>query len=158
MSEEEKLSLNSYIETLFQGFQFGDILFDAEHSMELYNLINKVLNENQELKKQLEIKHDGFMASVEDSCELAKENQELKKQLENCYCNRTDCSSRIKNSKKYDSLVQKVENQQKEFIKWLESEIKACELTCDLIFNHNKEMKIYKEILSKYKEIIGVKE
>ena len=82
MSEEEKLSLNSYIETLFQGFQFGDILFDAEHSMELYNLINKVLNENQELKKQLEIKHDGFMASVEDSCELAKENQELKKQLE----------------------------------------------------------------------------
>lgn len=90
--------------------------------------------------------------------ELKKENQELKKQLENCYCNRTDCSSRIKNSKKYDSLVQKVENQQKEFIKWLESEIKACELTCDLIFNHNKEMKIYKEILSKYKEIIGDKE
>ena len=82
MSEEEKLSLNSYIEVLFQGFQFGDILFDAEHSMELYNLINKVLNENQKLKKQLEIKHDGFMASVEESCELAKENQELKKQLE----------------------------------------------------------------------------
>ena len=82
MSEEEKLSLNSYIEVLFQGFQFGDILFGAEHSMELYNLINKVLNENQKLKKQLEIKHDGFMSSVEESCELAKENQELKKQLE----------------------------------------------------------------------------
>ena len=58
-----------------------------------------------------------------------------------------------------DRLINKIElleNQQKEFIKWLESEIKACELTCDLIFNHNKEMKIYKEILSKYKEIIGV--
>lgn len=52
---------------------------------------------------------------------------------------------------------QELKNQQKEFIKWLESEIKACELTCDLIFNHNKEMKIYKEILSKYKEIIGDK-
>lgn len=36
-----------------------------------------------------------------------QENQELKKQLENCYCNRTDCSSRIKNSKKYNSLQQK---------------------------------------------------
>ena len=41
---------------------------------------------------------------------LQRENRELKKQLENCYCNRTDCSSRIKDSKKYDSLMQKVEN------------------------------------------------
>lgn len=48
---------------------------------------------------------------------IEDENQELKKQLENCYCNRTDCSSRIKNSKKYDSLVQKVESQQNEFRK-----------------------------------------
>ena len=32
---------------------------------------------------------------------LLKENQELKKQLENCYCNRTDCSGRIKDSKVY---------------------------------------------------------
>ena len=44
---------------------------------------------------------------------LQRENQELKKQLENCYCNRTDCSSRIKDSKQYDSLVQTVESQQK---------------------------------------------
>ena len=39
--------------------------------------------------------------------DLRLENQELKKQLENCYCNRTDCSSRIKDSKRHDSLVQK---------------------------------------------------
>ncbi len=38
---------------------------------------------------------------------LQHENEELKKQLENCYCNRTDCSSRIKDSKKYNSLQQK---------------------------------------------------
>ena len=43
------------------------------------------------------------------------DNKKLKNQLENCYCNRTDCSSRIKDSKKYDSLVQKVEKQQKEY-------------------------------------------
>lgn len=28
-------------------------------------------------------------------------------QLEECYCNRTDCIGRIKDSKKYDSLLQK---------------------------------------------------
>ena len=56
---------------------------------------------------------------------VLEENQESKKQLENCYCNRTDCSGRIKDSKVYDSLVQKVETQQKEFIKYLEDEIKS---------------------------------
>lgn len=38
-----------------------------------------------------------------------------------------------------------LEKAQKEFIKYLEDKVKACELTCDLIFNHNKEMKIYKK-------------
>lgn len=46
-------------------------------------------------------------------------------------------------------------NQQKAFIKYLEDEIEDCELTSNLIFNHNKEMKIYKEILQRYKEITG---
>lgn len=32
--------------------------------------------------------------------DLLKENKKIKEQLENCYCNRTDCSSRIKDSKK----------------------------------------------------------
>ena len=55
-----------------------------EHEINIGNVDKKVQNliliiseENQKLKKQLEIKHDGFMASVEESCELAKENQEL---------------------------------------------------------------------------------
>lgn len=95
--------------------------------------------------------------------EIQKENQELKKQLENCYCNRTDCSSRIKNSKKYDSLVQKVESQQKEFIMWLENEINRLDDYC-----HDEQSVLYsmalyelqktKEILSKYKKIVGVKD
>lgn len=37
--------------------------------------------------------------SLVNSCQ--EEIRQLKKQLENCYCNRTDCSSRIKDSKKY---------------------------------------------------------
>ena len=37
--------------------------------------IHTVLKENQKLKEQLKIKHDGFMASVNESCEYAEENQ-----------------------------------------------------------------------------------
>ena len=57
----------------------------------------------------------------------------------------------------YDNYVQKVETQQKEFIKYLEDEIQSCEVVSDLLFNSNREMKIYKEILQKYKEIIQTK-
>ena len=108
--------------------------------------------------------------------QLDKENQELKKQVENCYCNRTDCSSRIKDSKKYDSLVQVQETQQKEFIKYLEEEIQQQEIVIAenqeksyfLIYEDDKDdlklssQKAYikriilEEILQKYKEIIGV--
>lgn len=92
-----------------------------------------------------------------------KECEELKKQLENCYCNRTDCSGRIKDSKVYDSLVQKVETQQKEFIEWLEDEIKRInpkeldigELNLRLDDIKFTQYLIYKEILQKYKSIIG---
>lgn len=39
---------------------------------------DKELKENQKLKEQLKIKHDGFMASVDESCEYAEENQKYK--------------------------------------------------------------------------------
>lgn len=92
------------------------------------------------------------------------ENLELKKQLENCYCNRTDCSGRIKDSKVYDSLVQKVETQQKEFIKFLEDEISkqkndifANALTSEDIDLYIMKIKLQEleEILRKYKEIVN---
>ena len=100
-----------------------------------------------------------FDMASEEFTSLLKENQELKKQVEDIKQELTDerdenyklselwCDSRGK--------VRDLENQQKEFIKYLEDEIKSCELICNLIFNRNKEMKIYKEILQKYKEIIG---
>lgn len=105
---------------------------------------------------------------------MAKErdNQELKKQLENCYCNRIDCAGRIKDSKLYDSLVQKIENQQQEFIEWLEKEIEAIENKLNRYNELVKQRKetdfeyyesiiderkldIYIRTLRKYKEIIG---
>lgn len=85
--------------------------------------------------------------------QLLKENKELKKQLEekeNIACDWKD--SCLENAGKIEIL----EIQQKEFIKYLEDEIQSCEVASDLLFNSNKEMKVYKEILQKYKSIIGV--
>lgn len=109
------------------------------------------------------ISQEEFNDVKESIKELLAENQELKKQLENCYCNRTDCSSRIKDSKKYDSLVQKVESQQKEFIMWLENEINRLNDYCYDEQSVLYSMALYelqktREILSKYKEVIGVKD
>lgn len=115
--------------------------------------------------------------SLVNSCQ--EEIRQLKKQVENCYCNRTDCSGRIKGSKTYDSLEQKIKNQQKEFIEYMNKTIEECNNYSKYIEKKTKELhvrsygktyianeitknevakKILKEILSKYKEIIGVKD
>ena len=51
MSEEERLSLNGYLEDLYQAMVIGYIVFEANHSLKLYNLIHKLLKENQKYKK-----------------------------------------------------------------------------------------------------------
>ena len=88
----------------------------------------------------------------------AKENRELKKQLEKKY----EKVGTLTGELLYEENT-KLINQQKEFIEWLEAKIKNYELP---LTDENKKalgytlpMKgIYKEILSKYKEIIGVKD
>ena len=55
---------------------------ELHYALILYNLIMNLQQENEELKKQLKIKHDGFMASVEESCELAEENQKYKEVID----------------------------------------------------------------------------
>jgi hypothetical protein len=116
--------------------------------------IVKLQEENEELKSILRGTTHCF--DEEEHNKLKEENQELKKQLENCYCNRTDCSSRIKDSKKYDSLVQKVETQQKEFIKYLEDEKDRLSGTCDIICVSKFEEA--DDNLQEYKRIIGYSE
>lgn len=85
--------------------------------------------------------------------EIEKENQELKKQLED----KEDFIKKLQGTKdRLDKYNYEITMQQQEFIKYLEDEIKACKAVSDLLFTSNKEMKVYKEILQKYKEIIGV--
>lgn len=85
--------------------------------------------------------------------EKDKEIDELKKQVENINemiekCGFVNIEQVMLN---YCGLL----TQQKEFLKYLENEIHSCEAVSDLLFNSNKEMKVYKEILQKYKSIIG---
>lgn len=79
-------------------------------------------------------------------CRISQMYHELE-ELKKCYCNRTDCSGRIKGSKTYDSLEQKIKNQQKEFIEYLEN----------MLDNENDIFSAVrvKDVLSKYKEITG---
>ena len=113
--------------------------------MGLTNFILTCEKDNEELKK--DINYYKNMAS-----RLKKENQELKSQLE-------DANEKIillqasEPMLNYKKALE--ETQQKEFIKYLEDEIHSCEAVSDLLFNSNKEMKVYKEILQKYKSIIG---
>ena len=134
-------------------------LDEADLNQTDINAIQVLLRENQELKEKLdkyENPEDMTLFVMWCTEKVKDENKELKKQLENCYCNRTDCTGRIKDSKKYDSLVQAQEAQQKEFIKYLEDEKGRLSGTCDIICVSKFEET--DDNLQEYKRIIGYSE
>lgn len=97
---------------------------------------------------------------VPDYNDLLKENQELKKQLETYNIEGYEQNEEL-NKMSFD--IRKYKVQQKEFIKYLEDEIKRInpndlgigELNLRLDDIKFTQYLIYKEILQKYKEIIG---
>lgn len=105
---------------------------------------------------------DHYLIPTDDFAELVEDNQELKKQLENKY----EKVGTLTNEILYEENT-KLINKQKEFIKYLEDEIK---LYKNDILNFSKDYKVYfllindlrvsktkiEEILQKFKEIIGV--
>ena len=110
------------------------------------------------------IPKDVFDELFEEMSNWREEAKELKKQLEKCYCNRTDCSGRIKGSKTCDSLEQKIKTQQKDFISYLENEKNRLihevshYYTDSFDRQHVVNEDVYDEvdkILNKFKEIIG---
>ena len=108
--------------------------------MGLTNFILTCEKDNEELRK--DINYYKNMTS-----RLKKENQELKKQLE----------ERISESSYFDMITDENisnKNQQKEFIEYLENEIKEYDEVVEKGF-YFERYKCLKEILSKYKEIIG---
>lgn len=126
------------------GNIFRVINYDGDIEVSIYKKANAVFKTNEYNEAENICIHKETI----NIFNLLKENQELKKQLKEANIITIDYQELEARNKDYKS-------QQKEFIKYLEDEIESCELTCDLIFNRNKEMKIYKEILQKYKKIIG---
>lgn len=74
MSEEEKAI--KWLEKNTKNYKLNSE--ELHYILVLFNLITNLKRENKKLKKQLKIKHDGFMASVDESCEYAEENQKYK--------------------------------------------------------------------------------
>ena len=93
---------------------------------------------------------------------LEKENQELKEQLEDMTLCRDIASGHRKEVQDRETILL---NQQKEFMEWLERRLfllrdEASELALGMCSTNYQDTKIevYKEVLSKYKEIIGDEE
>lgn len=79
-----------------------------ESNPELYN----ALFSEDRIKEILDFKEDADYKklSIEDILLI----KEYITKLQQCYCNRTDCIGRIKDSKKYDSLQQRIDKAIKE--------------------------------------------
>lgn len=106
--------------------------------------------EHRKLKKQLHEASLTIQEMVEQDIECpsnCEKLRQLKKQLEEYK------KLGFKHLQDKNNIL---ETQQKAFIKFLEDEIQSFEVVSDLLFNSNREMKVYKEILQKYKEITGV--
>ena len=145
---------------------------DFESNAVVYEKIVSLFEENRELKKQLEEKNNGFVASTEELVEYAEENEKLKEQLEeiNNFINK---ASFVNIEQLMLDYCAKVE-QQKEFIEWLEQSAKKYtpNLRVNVFDEYGNRIaqyinaKVYeitpedvvKEVLLKYKEIIGCKE
>ena len=169
--------LDNYMKTVSPNFDSHIEKGTIEMNNEYYNLLEekmaRLINETQELKKQLEEAnkklylctpeipqnvHGKYVSYVD----LVNEMYELKKQLEKrtkMYQNAYDYSQKM------EGKAIMLENQQKEFINYLEDEIETTNKIESHLY-HNGIPKYFelgivkgeknatKEILQKYKEII----
>lgn len=116
--------------------------------VQFVKLLMEKERENQELKKELQTKHDGFMASTDELCEYATENEKLRKQNDFL--------------RERENKLQLIEMKEKEFTKWLENEINSYKnknsyMVTDILGSYNLndiELGLLKEILQKHKEIL----
>jgi hypothetical protein len=112
---------------------------------------NKQLEDNWNILKEfidtLWLDNKGIVTNIKDKIELIEQGSD-----EQMYDKCSDCEYT-----NYDNYVQTVETQQKEFISYLEDEIeKATTNPYTKLSEYGmNRIHIYKEILQKYKEIIG---
>ena len=126
---------------------------------ELFNEMVNWREEAKELKKQLEVGEEQYNNLVEEKEKLQEQLSGNTLQLEE-YKHKGLYNTCLPYSTGYKKAIKEKETQQKEFIEYMNKIIE--ELECDDV--DDEEMKGYliqridtfKEILSKYKEIIGV--
>lgn len=156
MNKEESIQ---QIETLIEAWQ----LDEADLNQTDINAMQSLLKENQMLKEKFKATNKGLQKVVlkrkkwKLRYQLARcEIKELKKQLEE-YKDKINWYENFEVNKTIDKLRLKHNVQQKEFIKYLEDEIKHKSLNATCMFEYNDTVLPLKEILQKYEEIIGGK-
>lgn len=150
MSDKE---LEEYINKIEPNFDSHLEKGTIEMSNEYYNLLEekmaRLINKNQELKKENKILRENAEHNDKVVDKVNWENQSLKKQLEE-YKYSHSCS--------FVNICKNVKianyNQQKEFIEYITSYIELLNNKPDLLEESQKD--VLEEILSKYKSIIGV--
>lgn len=131
---------------------------DIENPDEMARQVIELKEENQELRNSLEryqkeLNEENLLCS-----KYAIEINDLKEKLEQC------SAVADTNSEPSDSIDEHYKRRQKEFIEWLEKEIKETRekwgnaLTNESLLDVAMTVAAYEEILSKYKEIMGCKE
>ena len=152
MSDKE---LEEYINKIEPNFDIHLEKGTIEMSNEYYNLLEekmvRLINKNQELKKENKILRENAEHNDKVVDKTNWENLKLKKELEEYKLITIDYQE-------LEARNQKLNNQQKEFINYMNKTIE--ELECDDVGDEElkgyliQEIDIFKEILSKYNEII----
>ena len=163
MSDKE---LEEYINKIEPNFASHLEKGTIEMSNEYYNLLEekmvRLINKNQELNKK-------YLNAVSDYETTMAEKEQLNSLVNSCQEEIRQLKKQLEDYKKlgFKHLQDKnnnLETQQKEFIKYLEDEIKRITTLDETKVSQCSIMTMrcikseYKQILQKYKEIIGDKE
>lgn len=114
-----------------------------------------IVDERNQLKKQLEVGEEQYNDLVEEKESLQEQLSSNILQLEEYkeQVNKGLYNSCLPYTTGYNKAIKDKEIQQKEFIRWLEDEIKLQEEINDKLLATG-----FEEVLQKYKEIIGVED
>ena len=107
--------------------------------------------------------YNKYFKDMQKIIDLEKENQELKKQLEEkqnpfkgIFAQVND-DTLLRDCGNMNAEINELKTQQKEFIEYLENEIERNRKEATCMVEYNETVLPLKEILSKYKKIIGEK-
>ena len=130
--------------------------------------INEELQqENEELKEQLEVGKEQYNDLVEEKEKLQEQLSIITLELEEykSQVHKGLYSTCLPYKNGYNKAIEENKTQQKEFIEWLENEIQkqkdygasfGLTIDRDIAEYISEKIDVYKKVLSKYKEIIGV--